>query len=51
MLALGPNKENEEILTISDQKMDTKTEEWAKGPGKNSFLKPKVEGINYTQRF
>ena len=50
-ITLGPSKENEKILALSDQKMKTKAEEWSKNLDKKSSPKLGVENIDHTQKF
>ena len=49
--ALGPSKKDEEILTTSDQEIDTKAKEWAKEPGKKSPFELEFEGINHIKKY
>ena len=48
---LGPSKEDEEILALSDPKIETEAEEWSKSPNKKSSSELGVKNIDHIQKF
>ena len=45
--SLELSEEDEEVVATSEKEINTKVEEWAKRPGKKSFLELEFENINY----
>lgn len=43
-------EEDEKVVAINGQEMDTKAEEWTKEQGKESSLELDFEGIDHTQK-